>query len=202
MTTILGIGNPIHDTGAALVHDGEIVAAINEARFSREKRELRFPSSSINALLEKVDNIDRIALSSVGKRSLAERVGIERKRSGSFRSFADGVIKSIYQSISDDQERLICENATLLAEETDLDAGPNELADKMEYIDHHRAHEASAYYTSGFDPATVVTVDSAGDGLSSTAWVGKEGNLKRVKKKRYDRFTRRYLDADANSFRI
>jgi carbamoyltransferase len=182
MTTILGVGNPIHDTGAALVRDGEIVAAVNEGRLSREKRELRFPSASINALLEYTDNIDKVALSSVGKRSLIERLSIERKRSGSLGAFADGVVKSVYQSISDDQERLVRENATLLVKETDLDANPDELAAKTDYIDHHRAHAASGYYTSGFDPATVVTVDSAGDGLSSTAWVGKRGNLERIEK--------------------
>lgn len=182
MTTILGIGNPVHDTGAAIIEDGTILAAINEERLSREKRELRFPSSAVNALIEEVDSIDSIAISAVGNRTFSVTAQIKRKQSTGFRSLTDGVVRSIYNSIGDDEQQIIDEVARKLADETDLNAHPDKLAAISEYVNHHRAHAASAYFTSGFDNATIVTIDSAGDGLSSTAWSGQNGEIKRVAK--------------------
>ncbi len=59
-----------------------------------------------------------------------------------------------------------------------------ELADRLEapliHVEHHEAHAASAYYTSGFDRCLTVTVDAAGDGLSATVWVCEKGDMRRV----------------------
>jgi predicted NodU family carbamoyl transferase len=64
--TILDIGVPVHGTGAVVVQNGEIVSAVNESRLSRVEREPRFPSSSVNYLLDLIgDPIDRVAVSGV-----------------------------------------------------------------------------------------------------------------------------------------
>ncbi len=59
-----------------------------------------------------------------------------------------------------------------------------ELSDSLEapliHVEHHEAHAASAYYTSGFDRCLTITVDAAGDGLSSTVWVCEKGDMRRV----------------------
>ncbi len=48
---------------------------------------------------------------------------------------------------------------------------------RLVQVNHHLSHAASAYYTSGFDECLVVTADGSGDGLSMTAWIGKDGKL-------------------------
>jgi carbamoyltransferase len=52
---------------------------------------------------------------------------------------------------------------------------------KISFVEHHLAHAASAYYTSGFKEAIVITLDGAGDGLSGSVWIGDNGELKRVR---------------------
>ena len=51
---------------------------------------------------------------------------------------------------------------------------------KLQRVDHHLCHAASSYYASGWDSATVVT-DWSGDGVSSSIWLGQDGQLKKIK---------------------
>lgn len=179
MTTILGIGYPYHDCGAAVLVDGEIVAAVNESRLSRIKREARFPSSAVNALLEVVESVDRIALAGVENVPLSRTIRTELKRT---EKNIDRLVNGL-QAIPSGLARtpaIVRETAEKLAAETSLSGSIQELVENIEYIDHHRAHASCAYYTSGFADATVLTIDSSGDGLSSAVWAGSNGTLEQV----------------------
>jgi carbamoyltransferase len=179
MTTILGIGNAVHDTGAALLADGNIVGAVNEGRLSRVKREQRFPSSAVSHLLENIESVDRIALSAVGAQSFRQQLQLERKQASGFTSLADGVVRAAYGT-RQAKGSIIEETAQRLATETPLADDPTHIASITEYVTHHRSHASGAYFTSGFDDATIICVDAAGDGLSSSVWTGEGGEMRRV----------------------
>lgn len=126
MTTILGIGVPVHDTGAAIVQDGEIVGAVNESRLSRVKREPRFPSSSINYLLDQIDEpVDRIAVSGVTpfsspylSRNLKQEFGLLSKGDVS----AIRTLKSLYDGVLEPNQTLKSVVSTLI-DDTSVDGG-------------------------------------------------------------------------------
>ncbi|WP_311170899.1 carbamoyltransferase C-terminal domain-containing protein [Halobellus ordinarius] len=179
MTTVVGIGYPYHDCGAAVLVDGEIVAAVNESRLSRIKREARFPSSAVNELLEDVESVDRIALAGVENAPLGRTLRTELKRTdNSVDRLAEG-LRAVQSGLAK-TPAIVRETAEKLAAETSLSGAVQELVENIEYVDHHRAHAASAYYTSGFADATVLTIDSSGDGLSSAVWTGSDGTLEQV----------------------
>jgi carbamoyltransferase len=183
MMTILGIGVPVHDTGAAVVQNGEIVGAVNESRLSRVKREPRFPSSSVNYLLDQIDDpIDRVAVSGVTPFSSPYLLrDLKQEFKLLFRGNTPGIgtLKSLYDGVFEPKQTL---NSVVsnLAEDTSIGKGTESLLDRTQYVEHHRAHAASAYYTSGFDSATVLTIDAAGDGFSSTVYEATDGTLTQV----------------------
>lgn len=179
MTTVLGISNPQHNSAAALIQDGKILGAIDEAKLSRLKRDARFPSAAINYLLEELgdNSITHIALAGTDypfrirkfRQDLAASSGLSEK--------ADTTLRFLYSQFSDNKE---------LPTEREL----NEVVDRgvinlsetpsVTYVDHHLAHAASAYYTSGFSRATVLTVDGSGDGFSSAVYTGENNVLTQV----------------------
>jgi len=177
VTVILGVRAGSHNSSAALIADGDIVAAVNEGRFSRIKRESRFPSCAINYILDEFDKkIDHIALSTNASPPIGRHLRTELRHltEGSF-DFNDLLAK-----VSVALERMQAGSgdiSRMFTEETVLEEGDVE---RIETVDHHLAHAASAYFTSGFDEATTVTVDAAGDGLSSTVSVGRDGSLSKI----------------------
>jgi carbamoyltransferase len=177
---VLGIGTPVHDTGAALVVDGEPVSAVNESRFSRVKRERRFPSAAVNYLLSEYGtDVDAIAVSRADLPPLRASFSEAVSRSGGVSGMIDSALRTAYGSRNRTEQKLN-EMAATLRSETALDEVDGDLTELMTYVDHHRAHAASAYYTSGFDTATILTVDSSGDGYSSTVYRGASNEIERV----------------------
>lgn len=175
MTTILGVGAGAHDTGAALIKDAEIVTAVNEERFSRVKRESRFPSCAVNHIVSTSDaSIDHVALTTLSSPPLVRHGYLELRHLLRGQSS----LTDIRKKLSIAAQRVDQEDADIEAlEATDLP--PHLVADAVR-VDHHRAHAASAYYTSGYSEATVVTADAAGHGLSSTVYRGIDGDLTRI----------------------
>lgn len=180
MQTVLGIGNPAHDTGAALITNGVVAAAVNESRLSREKRESRFPASSINYLLNRHEgSIDAIALSSVGVSSTLRNARLAIKNTTGMGATLDKLVREVYVSLGQ-PEKIIRRVSQELVKDTVIDEDLATIQNMTSYIDHHLAHAASAFYTSGFSNATIVTVDSAGDKISSTVYLGSEGKLSKI----------------------
>lgn len=181
MTTVLGIGNPVHETGAALIRDGEVIHAVNESRLSRVKRESRFPASSVNYILEQIeDEPDNIAVSGIKSPYLLRNLRYSSRHANGLTELLDVVASDIYRDIKQRRRGTLKEVAEGLLANTHLNASLNRLQSKLTYVDHHRAHAASAYYTGPFNDATVLTVDAAGDRFSSTVYAGEDGSLTRV----------------------
>ena len=155
---ILGINAYHADAAAAIVRDGKLLAAAEEERFRRVKHWAGFPSQAINYCLREA-NID---LGDV------TRVAVNRSsRANFFR-------KLRYVALERPSPHLLLKrwrNRQQVAHIADeLRAVPGRpFAGTIDYVEHHLAHLASAFYPSPFRDATVVSVDGFGD-FASAAW--------------------------------
>src|SRR5438094_4759979 len=125
-----------HDAAAALVVDGEVVAAAAEERFDREKHSSRFPLQAIEYCLAEAD----LALENVDE--LAHGFDYEPfQQLFSLDPIASQLYREVYSR-----------EALLRLAARDLSGFP---ADRVHHVGHHLAHAASAYFTSGFDECLV-----------------------------------------------
>ena len=167
MVCILGI-NAFHaDSSAVLVCDGEIVNAAEEERFRRVKHWAGFPTEAISWCLSdagiSVEDVDHIAINSL---SSAHR----------FR-------KAFYIALNRPSPRFLLNRWRTKRARLGLDqqfsaAFPDQcITAKFHFVEHHRAHMASAFYASDFDEAAVVSVDGFGDFASSAWGLGKGAQI-------------------------
>ncbi len=185
---VLGIHDG-KDSGVCLLHDGVPVYASNEERFSRRKLHFGFPHLALQDLFNTAgaapQDIDKV---SVGFEAMVE--------TEDYPIYSDIDDTTVFQSIFAGATRLlgpvtatrafvqasrkmlgvISKNKQTLRESLQ-DAG---VQAGIEYVDHHRSHAASAYYTSGFQDALVITSDGGGDGLAGSVYTGKKGKLQSV----------------------
>jgi len=159
MTVVLGL-NAFHpDSSACLLRDGELVAAVEEERFQRVKHWAGLPERSIRYCLEKAQislaDVSVIAVNSNPKAGLLRKLAFALSRRPDFRLIADRM-KSRARRHS-------------LAESVERVCGDIVFTGKTEFVEHHVAHLASAFYCSPFDEAVALSVDGSGD-FASTAW--------------------------------
>ena len=170
MATVLGIHGfsydsdmKLHDTGAALVKDGKVLAAINEERLSRIKKDGIFPTKSIEEVLEitstKIKDIDYVAFAD--RRPLWQLFQIIKYSAKTLVETNIFMKKYLIESL---------QRTTHL-----IRHAPPEFRAKPYFIEHHLAHASSAYYTSPWENATVVTIDGMGD-YSIGGLIGKAEN--------------------------
>jgi len=160
MTVTLGISCFYHDSAAALVRDGEIVAAAQQERFSRIKHDPGFPVDAINYCLEQagldVDELDLAVFYDHPVESFDRLTqSILSSAPGSLTAWLDGVPAWLGGKLNPGR---------VLRREIGYE-GP------VEYAEHHMSHAASAYYPSPFEDAAVLTVDGVGEW--ATASIGK-----------------------------
>jgi carbamoyltransferase len=155
---ILGINAYHADAAACIVRDGKLLAAAEEERFRRVKHWAGFPSQAINYCLKEA------------KIDLGDVTHVAVNRSGR----ANFLRKLRYVAFTRPSPRLLLKrwrNRQQVAHIADeLGAVPGrEFAGNIDYVEHHLAHLASAFYPSPFREATVVSVDGFGD-FASAAW--------------------------------
>lgn len=191
---ILGIGDSI-SSGAALIVDGQIAAAVNEERLNRQKMCMGFPRSSIDEVMRIADtapgDIDAVA---VATNSLFWRSEcwpytdyFRENRGGFLRETllsGGGAISTIFGNSSMARNAYHALKSVLTR---DRRGKVRQMLDKeygikapVHFIDHHLSHAASAYFTSGFDNATVITLDGAGDGKCSRVYRVRQGTFEEL----------------------
>ncbi|MDX2093564.1 MAG: carbamoyltransferase [Kofleriaceae bacterium] len=166
MTTILGISAFYHDSAAALVRDGVVLAAAQEERFSRKKQDHRFPQHAVRYCLEhagiRAKDLDAVAFYDKPllkfERLLETYLGHAPRGLGSF-------LKAL---------PLWLRQKLHLPREIDRGLG-NEYDGPIYFTGHHEAHAASAFYPSPFDEAAVITLDGVGE-WTTTSWGVGRGN--------------------------
>ena len=177
MTKILGISAFYHDSAAALIIDGEIVAAAQEERFTRKKHDSDYPYNSIKYILSernlKLSEIDHIVF--------YEKPFLKFERLlETYLAFAPAGFKSFSLSMPIWLREKLFQKKYLfdLLKETDKDF--NDI-DKINFSEHHFSHAASAFYASPFENAIVLTLDGVGEWATTTIALGKKNNLNIIK---------------------
>tara|TARA_Y100000310_G_scaffold100506_2_gene98368 strand:+ start:6357 stop:8120 length:1764 start_codon:yes stop_codon:yes gene_type:complete len=164
MTYILGISCFYHDSAAALLKDGKIVAAAEEERFSRKKHDSSFPEQAIKYCLES-QGITINELSHVG---FYEKPLLKFER----------VLSQHLQSFPKSWKTFLSSMPSWLTEKLRI---MKIIKKKLQYkgdvhfIEHHLAHAAAAYLVSPYKKAAIVTVDGVGEWTTSSYGIG-EGN--------------------------
>ena len=192
---ILGITDSI-TSGAAIVIDGRIVAAVSEERLNRRKMSMGFPALSIAEVMRIAGvgpgDIEQVAVATAELFWRAEAVPFEdyfRSRRVDFRDTFLAFGSRISTLIGDSKTaRRGYHRIKRTLTRTRRKAIPAVLEQQFEitapvkFLDHHLCHAASAYYTAGHAEATVITQDGAGDGLCSEVFHVKNGKLKLLQK--------------------
>ncbi len=171
MMRVLGISCFYHDSAACLVEDGEIVAAAQEERFSREKHDQGLPSQAIRYCLAEAGGDRRIdAVAFYDKPILKFHRILESHLCAAPR----GLRLFMKATPVWLREKLWIEPQILDA----IEAAGLEPPPAVYYTEHHESHAASAFYPSPFDSAAVLTVDGVGEWATATIGVGEGAELR------------------------
>ena len=177
---ILGISAFYHDSAAALIEDGRIVAAAQEERFSRKKHDSRFPAQAIGYCLAEAG----IALGDVERVVFYDKPFLKFERLlETYATFAPRGFKSLSMAIPLWLREKLFLKDLLLKELRKLDARADWNRELL-FSEHHLSHAASAFFPSPFDEAVVLTMDGVGEWATTSAAVGK-GNSLQVYKEIY-----------------
>jgi carbamoyltransferase len=166
MTAVLGISAFYHDSAAALVRDGEVVAAAQEERFSRVKHDSRFPAQAVSYCLREAglrpEQVDYVAFYDKPltkfERLLETYLAYAPR---GFRSFCLAMPVWLREKLP--MRRTMREQVKEWARVPLL------------FLDHHESHAASAFFPSPFEEAAILTVDGVGE-WSTATWGTGRGN--------------------------
>ncbi|MGK7938989.1 MAG: carbamoyltransferase [Crocosphaera sp.] len=169
---ILGISAYYHDSAAALVQSGKILAASQEERFTRKKHDARFPKNAIgyalteaNISLQKLDYIVFYEKPLITFERLLETY-ITYAPKG-FRSFVSAMTAWL-------QEKLYLKTV-LKKELATLGNCKTSQLPPLLFTEHHQSHAASAFFPSPFETAAILCLDAVGEWATTSLWLG-EGN--------------------------
>jgi carbamoyltransferase len=194
---VLGIGDGF-GAGAALVEDGAVRFAVSEERLSRIKNHSGyydgFPDRSIAAALESTGwdpaSIERIAISNFAFPPLPLRLlALSRSRPLGEKEFLDRhefsrtVNSRLYSVFSERRSGSALARGSIAVYGAALSRRLERrfgLRAGITFVDHHRCHAASAYFTQAEDDCLVATLDCHGDGLSGTLSLAAGGRLERI----------------------
>jgi carbamoyltransferase len=173
---ILGISAFYHDSAAALIIDGEIIAAAQEERFTRKKHDPSYPTNAIDYCLKEaklsLEKVDYIAFYDKPflkfERLLETYVAFAPKGFQSFRMAMPVWLR----------EKLFLKDM-LIKEIKKSDRSFD--SNKLMFGEHHFSHAASAFYASPFEEAVVLTLDGVGEWATTTVAIGKGHELDIVK---------------------
>ena len=177
MTSILGISAFYHDSAAALIQDGDIIAAAQEERFSRKKHDARYPFSAVNYVLEE----SNLKLSEVDHIVFFEKPFLKFERLlETYLAFAPKGFKSFSLSMPVWLREKLFQKKFLFDKLKQHDENFKDI-DKIKFSEHHYSHAASAFFPSPFKEAIILTLDGVGEWATTTVALGKENNLKMLK---------------------
>ncbi|MDQ2096535.1 MAG: carbamoyltransferase [Tychonema bourrellyi B0820] len=170
---ILGISAYYHDSAAALISDGEIIAAAQEERFSRKKHDARFPKNAIAYCLKeaKIDlqQLDRIVFYD------KPLVKFERLLE-TYLAYAPNGFRSFLTAMPIWLKEKLYLKTILKRELAELaNCKTSKLRPSLLFTEHHQSHAASAFFPSPFQKAAVLCLDGVGEWATTSVWLG-EGN--------------------------
>lgn len=177
MTSVLGISAFYHDSAAAIVIDGEVIAAAQEERFTRKKHDASYPKNAITYVLEesglKLSDVDHVVFYEKPflkfERLLETYVGLCPR---GFKSFAMSMPSWLGEKLF--QKKILFE---ALKEQ---DNNFNDIK-KINFSEHHLSHAASAFFPSPYDESVILTLDGVGEWATTTISLGKNNKINILK---------------------
>ena len=177
MISILGISAFYHDSAAALLKNGEIVAAAQEERFSRKKHDARYPYNAVKYVLEE----GNINLSEVDHIVFFEKPFLKFERLlETYMAFAPRGFKSFSLSMPIWLREKLFQKKFLFDNLKQHDEKFQDI-NKIKFSEHHYSHAASAFYPSPFKEAVILTLDGVGEWATTTVAIGRDNKLKMLK---------------------
>jgi carbamoyltransferase len=179
--TILGISAYYHDSAAAIVTDGDIIAAAQEERFSRVKNDKDFPQEAIRYCLAEsgktIDDLDAVVF--YDKTFLKFERLIE-----TYYHFAPRGILSFFKSIPSyiGEKIFIKKN---IRKGLGKIQPYNKKKLTLLFSEHHLSHAASAFFPSGFSEAAILTIDGVGEWATCTIGKAKGNRIEIIKELRF-----------------
>ncbi len=166
MSAILGISAFYHDSAAAIVVDGEIVAAAQEERFTRKKHDAGFPAHAVAYCLEEAG----ISPGQLNFIAFYDKPLLKFERLiETYVAFAPSGLRSFSMAMP------VWLREKLTMRRMIRGGLPGKTTAPLLFMDHHESHAASAFYPSPFDEAAILTLDGVGE-WSTTAWGIGRGN--------------------------
>jgi carbamoyltransferase len=174
---ILGISAFYHDSAAALVEDGHIIAAAQEERFTRKKQDASYPENAVRYCLDEggltVDDLDYIVFYEKPfvkfERLLETYLAFAPRGFGSFRMALPLWLK----------EKLFQKD--LLGRRLRTHAPDFDWQHKLLFAEHHQSHAASAFYPSPFAEALILTMDGVGEWATTSVGIGQDHRINMLK---------------------
>ncbi len=177
MTSILGISAFYHDSAAALIIDGKLIAAAQEERFTRKKHDSGYPFNAIEFVLK----FANLKIADVNYITFYEKPFLKFERLlETYVAFAPKGFKQFSKSmpiwLKDKlfQKNLLINNLKRHDKNMSLD-------NKLFFSEHHISHAASAFFPSPFENAIIITADGVGEWATTTISIGKKDKLEIVK---------------------
>jgi len=169
---ILGISAFYHDSAAALIENGRVVAAAQEERFTRRKHDAAFPHNAIAYCLSEAgvgaDELDHVVFYDKPflkfERLLETYIALAPR---GFRSFKMSIPLWLREKLF--QKNLLCAELGKFSENFDKS--------RLLFCEHHLSHAASAFYPSPFENAAVLTMDGVGEWATTSAATGNGNRL-------------------------
>jgi len=177
VTSILGISAFYHDSAAALIVDGKIIAAAQEERFSRKKHDSSYPLHAVEFVLKEAN----LSLSKVDYIVFYEKPFLKFGRLlKTYLAFAPRGFKSFSMSMPIWLREKLFQKKILFNELKNHDKNFIDI-NKIYFSEHHYSHAASAFYPSPFKDAVILTLDGVGEWATTTVAKGEGQNLEILK---------------------
>jgi carbamoyltransferase len=174
--SILGLSAFYHDSAAALLQDGEVVAAAQEERFSRRKHDPRFPRQAVQSCLDAAQlRMAQLDYAVFYEKPLENFDRILETQA----AFAPDSYTSFAAST-----RLWARTKLHMREEILAALGPG-FRGELHFMNHHESHAASAFFPSPFAEAAIVTLDAVGGWDTSTIGQGGDHRIRLLKELRF-----------------
>lgn len=171
---ILGISAYYHDSAAALLDDGEIVAAAQEERFSRKKHDAGFPRHAVAWCL----NAGGIRLTDIDFVVFYDKPLLKFERMlETYLGFAPHGLGSFLKAMPLWVKEKLNLKSVLKRELADIGGCSRSELPVVLFTEHHQAHAASAFFASPFERAAVLCLDGVGEWATTSLWLGEENQL-------------------------
>ena len=171
---IIGISSYYHDSAAALVIDGEIIAAAQEERFTRKKHDPGFPEKSIQYVLNEaglhLNDIDYVVFYD------KPLVKFERLLE-TYLAYAPRGLRSFLMAMPIWLKEKLFLKETLKRELSKLSGIKKDDLPQLMFTEHHQAHAASAFFPSPYKKAAVLCLDGVGEWATTSVWLGENNTL-------------------------